>query len=110
MRCATCGHENTAGAVACVQCGASLGQRCPSCNAEVPPGFAFCGACGARVSEAAIRPGERGDRRVVTTLFSDLSGFTALAEQLDPEDLTNLINDCFSGLVEEVQARGGWLE
>src|SRR6266849_2730310 len=49
-------------------------------------------------------------RLVVPALFADLSGFTSLAEQLDPEDLTNLINESFSGLLEEVRLRGGWLE
>jgi class 3 adenylate cyclase/tetratricopeptide (TPR) repeat protein len=62
------------------------------------------------VSETWSSPTEVGDRRVVTALFADLSGFTSLAEQLDPEDLTNLINECFSGLAEAVRLRGGWVE
>jgi class 3 adenylate cyclase/tetratricopeptide (TPR) repeat protein len=86
-------------------------MRCPSCGADVPAGFAFCGVCGTRLAEVpATRPRDPGDRRVVTALISDLSGFTSLAERLDPEDLTNLINECFSGLVEEVHVRDGWIE
>ncbi len=110
MQCSSCGQQNDRGAGVCSRCGAGLVRRCPSCDAEVPARFAFCGDCGTRFTESAERPVERGDRRVVTALFSDLSGFTSLAEQLDPEDLTNLINECFSGLVEEVRLRGGWLE
>src|SRR5438128_276607 len=110
MVCSMCGFENSSGARVCSSCWASLERRCPSCGAGVPAGSAFCGRCGARVAETGVSATEVGDRRVVTALFSDLSGFTSLAEQLDPEDLTNLINECFSGLVEEVRLRGGWLE
>src|SRR5712691_585958 len=110
MVCSMCGFENESGARACSSCGASLERRCLSCGAGVPAGSPFCGRCGARVAETGVSATEVGDRRVVTALFSDLSGFTSLAEQLDPEDLTNLITECFSGLVEEVRLRGGWLE
>src|SRR2546425_3539731 len=110
MVCSMCGFENESGARACSSCGASLERRCPSCGAGVPAGSAFCGRCGARVAETGVSATEVGDRRVVTALFADLSGFTSLAEQLDPEDLTNLITESFSGLLEEVRLRGGWLE
>src|SRR5713226_1686017 len=96
MVCSVCGFENESGARACSGCGASLERRCPS--------------CGAGVAETGVSATEVGDRRVVTALFADLSGFTSLAEQLDPEDLTNLLNESFSGLLEEVRLRGGWLE
>ncbi|HEV2258569.1 MAG TPA: AAA family ATPase [Streptosporangiaceae bacterium] len=52
----------------------------------------------------------RADRRVVTVLFADLSGFTALGERLDPEELTDLLRDCLAELTEEIHAREGWLE
>lgn len=50
------------------------------------------------------------DRRVVTILFADISGFTRVAEELDPEDLSALVKEAFGELMEEVRARGGWLE
>ena len=71
-----------------------------------------------QVGGGASRPGpatERGssaraDRRVVTVLFADLSGFTSLGERLDPEELTDLLRDCLAGLTVEIHAREGWLE
>jgi len=36
------------------------------------------------------------ERKVVTILFADVSGFTALLEKLDPEEVRNLINTCLS--------------
>ena len=70
------------------------------------------------VNGGASRPGPatgrgssaRADRRVVTVLFADLSGFTSLGERLDPEELTDLLRDCLAGLTGEIHAREGWLE
>src|SRR5690242_3828156 len=36
----------------------------------------------------------QGERRQVTVVFADVSGFTALSETLDPEDVATAINDC----------------
>ena len=43
-----------------------------------------------------------GERRQVTVVFADLSGFTSLAERLDPEELTSVVNDCMKELIEAV--------
>ena len=40
-----------------------------------------------------------GERKLVTVMFADLSGFTALAEHMDPEAVRDLMNDCFAQLV-----------
>ena len=47
------------------------------------------------------------ERKLVTVLFADIAGFTALSEQLDPEDARALINACFEALVPVVQKYGG---
>ena len=44
----------------------------------------------------------RGERRVVTILFSDVKGSTAMAEQLDPEDWAEIMNDAFGYLITPV--------
>ena len=36
-----------------------------------------------------------GERKPVTALFADVVGSTKLAEQIDPEDWTALINEAF---------------
>ena len=50
------------------------------------------------------------DRRLVTTMFADLSGFTALAESMDPEELRDLMADCFEALVPVVERYGGTID
>src|SRR5437016_3865591 len=44
----------------------------------------------------------QGERRQVTVVFADLSGFTALAEQLDPEEVAAILNDCMKELTAAV--------
>jgi class 3 adenylate cyclase len=39
------------------------------------------------------------ERRLVTVLFADISGFTAMSEKLDAEVVAAILNDCFKGLV-----------
>lgn len=43
-----------------------------------------------------------GERRVVTMLFCDVKGSTAAAEQLDPEDWTDIINGAFEHMIKPV--------
>jgi len=48
-----------------------------------------------------------GERRQVTVLFADISGFTALAEAMDPEEVRQVMNTCFARLVPVVESYGG---
>jgi adenylate cyclase len=43
-----------------------------------------------------------GERRTVTVAFADLSGFTALSETMDAEDIAGIINDFFKRMVAVV--------
>ncbi|HEC77876.1 MAG TPA: tetratricopeptide repeat protein [candidate division WOR-3 bacterium] len=47
------------------------------------------------------------ERRLVTILFADLSGFTALSENLDPEELNEALNICFEILNRIISKYGG---
>ena len=51
--------------------------------------------------------GLRGERRVVTVLFCDVVGSTAMAERLDPEDWTEIINEAFQYLTGPVARYDG---
>src|SRR5262249_39569730 len=51
-----------------------------------------------------------GERKQVTVLFADISGFTALAETLDPEDVRQVMNACFAQLVPVVETYGGTID
>ena len=50
------------------------------------------------------------ERKTVTVLFADVSGFTALAEKLDPEEVRAVINACFDQLVPVVQKYAGTID
>jgi class 3 adenylate cyclase/tetratricopeptide (TPR) repeat protein len=51
--------------------------------------------------------GSEGERREVTILFADVSGFTGLSEALDPEQVHSLMEGCFALLGERIQRYGG---
>ncbi|MEZ4769232.1 MAG: adenylate/guanylate cyclase domain-containing protein [Caldilineales bacterium] len=48
-----------------------------------------------------------GERRVVTVLFCDVAGSTRAAEQLDPEDWTEVMNGIFQRMIEPITAYQG---
>src|SRR5213083_1970116 len=85
--------------------GATL--TCPKCATEMPGAFSFCGKCGARL--LALAPVE-GETKQVTVLFADISGFTALAERLGPEELHENMRAAWDGIAAEIRASGGLIE
>ncbi len=123
MRCASCGAELIAGKRFCPACGAGTPVRCPTCGVTVEPGYRFCPDCGARLDGDAPAPAEApaaerlarlsqhippalaakitatrgnamvGERKLVTVMFCDLVGSTAIAEHLDPEDYRDLLDE-----------------
>ena len=58
-------------------------------------------------SEAELRLG--GERREITVMFADLSGFTALSTRLPPEALMALTNTYHTLMVNAVEATGGYV-
>jgi class 3 adenylate cyclase len=95
----------------------SPARPCPRCEAPVTPEAKFCANCGlaleqaslddaathARLTAAAPAPlitkmraaRLTGERKPVTALFADVVGSTTLAESMDPEDWTVMINEAF---------------
>ena len=47
------------------------------------------------------------ERRQATILFADIAGFTAMAEKLDPEEVTAIMGDCYALLGAVVAEHGG---
>ncbi len=93
-------------------------MQCIGCGFAAPPDFAFCPKCGTRLSAAPVEQPARGaeapraeaDRRPVTVLFADLSGFTALSERLDPEEIRALQSELFQEMASVVERYEGFVE
>ncbi len=85
--------------------------RCPHCHASLPPDARFCAQCGERLGDVpapvSSLEAPSGERRVVTILFTDVSGFTAMSEKLDPEEVTEIVNQFFAVLTEPIYRFGG---
>ena len=43
-----------------------------------------------------------GERKLVTVMFADVAGFTAMSEKLDPEDVHQIMDGCCRILVDEI--------
>ncbi len=128
VTCPNCGTANMAGARFCHNCGFALtgGQIASS------PGTTNSSATH---EEVVISPQDRlheylpdqlrakldavrdtgprrsvePERRIVTVLFCDVKGSTALADQLDPEDWAAIMNDAFTYLITPVYRYEGTL-
>ncbi len=128
-RCSACSAENPAGARFCMACGRALERRCEECGEHAPDDARFCVACGAPFDDVAGQssrtPASRDDvdapavalasptldeRRTVTVLFADLSGFTAVAAKMDPETVKRQLERILGRLGEEVLAYGGYVD
>ena len=51
-----------------------------------------------------------GERKSLSIFFSDLQGFTSISEGLDPEALTQLLNDYLSAMTDIVHDEGGTVD
>jgi class 3 adenylate cyclase/tetratricopeptide (TPR) repeat protein len=78
---------------------------CPSCGADNRAEARFCDSCGATLgTESSER------RKVVTVLFCDVVGSTALGESTDPEALRGLLARYFERMKAIVERHGGTVE
>jgi len=80
---------------------------CPGCGFEAPDDFAFCPKCATALTAPRAIPEER---KVVTTLFCDLVGFTAMSETADPEDVDALLGNYFARATKVIESHGGTVE
>jgi class 3 adenylate cyclase/tetratricopeptide (TPR) repeat protein len=134
MKCASCQFENREGAKFCKQCGNRLELTCPGCGSVYTPGNKFCDECGCDLrkpepaapredlppepetakpsAEEAIHPSIRieGERKYVTALFSDMSGYTAMSEKLDPEEVKGITSRIFGKISQIIANYDGFIE
>ena len=72
-------------------------NACPSCGAEIQGTPKFCAECGMRLTADPAEPTLEA-RKVVTVLFSDVTGSTAIGERLDPEAVRTLMGRYFAAM------------
>jgi ABC-type oligopeptide transport system substrate-binding subunit/class 3 adenylate cyclase len=122
-----------------MHCAAPLLLVCSECGTELPPTAKFCFNCAAPVHEGhpeveaapgptaideaihrlvpkefaerllATRGQVQRERRMVTILFSDVKGSTAMGETLDPEDVMDIMDGAFDVLIEPIYRYEGTL-
>jgi len=104
-------------------------MKCLRCGFDCLEGMKFCGQCGAALVGAAEQSTDiiqstlpeamrskilaakiGGERKKVTVVFVDVSGFTSLAEKLDPEEVRELINSLFRELIKVVYKYEGTID
>jgi len=135
MTCSGCGQTNPEAAQFCGGCGARLATVCQACQTPNPPGNRFCHQCGTPLapkpaaerttpadqfaSPSAYTPKHlaekilttagalKGERKQVTVLFVDISGFTSLSAGLDPEEVHRLMSRAFDLMLAEVHRYEG---
>ena len=121
MQCPKCQFQNPDGLKFCNDCGQKLTIVCPSCQSVNQPGSKFCGECGYDFTKtSAITPPPietpstpiitDQERKNVTVMFSDLSGYTAMTEKLDPEETKEIMGQVFVEIAQIVVRYEGFIE
>ncbi|HYM83111.1 MAG TPA: adenylate/guanylate cyclase domain-containing protein, partial [Candidatus Dormibacteraeota bacterium] len=135
IACTSCGSENRPGRRFCRACGVELGTVCGTCGAVNEAGDRFCGSCGSVLGDAGERPAAASapagparagagsgsgapngptspalERRLVTVLFADLVGSTAMAEGQDVEAVRDSLGRYYDSCREIVDRYGGTIE
>ena len=129
--CPSCGSENPPGAKFCIECGTSLSAEAagatatpvaPPPPAPPPPAAPPAaqpsqggGLFGGQLPGAGAGWGPASgtlpeERRKATVLFADLSGYTAVAERLDPEAVKSFVDRALRRLGQEVVRYGGTVD
>jgi class 3 adenylate cyclase/tetratricopeptide (TPR) repeat protein len=134
MQCPKCQTENPEIAKFCIECANPLEIKCPQCGATNPARAKFCMECAHSLKEQAEIPPENqtepkiessafetsgdkdfdqftvGERKHVTVLFSDISGYTAMSEKLDPEEVKEIVNRIFGQIKSVIAKYEGFIE
>lgn len=89
-------------------------MKCPECQLDIPEGSKFCNNCGCKVTKGSIAAEDScvmdSERKLVTVMFSDMSGYTAITERLDPEEVKGIMSQVFGKITEIIKSYDGFIE
>ncbi len=85
-------------------------QRAMLGAAVVDPAIAALRQQLSQLSATVEKQAPEDERKLVTIVFADISGFTALSEKKDPEEVREMMNACFQSLVPVVQKYEGTID
>ncbi len=114
MNCPSCQSINEQTQKFCRACGARLQTSCSGCGSTILPSDRFCGECGLEL-EIGKKPARKrqeivSERKLITSLFADISGYTALSERLDLEEVKDLLSRIFGEIAQIVIKYEGHIE
>jgi class 3 adenylate cyclase/tetratricopeptide (TPR) repeat protein len=133
MKCPECQFDNREEAKFCSECGFKFVLSCPDCGNSIRASSKFCDECGcaleppletfddvSEIEGLPIQPAAKintedvapivGERKHVTVFFSDLTGYTAMSEKLDPEEVKEITTQIFDGISKIVSKYEGFIE
>jgi class 3 adenylate cyclase len=133
MNCPKCHTENPENKKFCRKCGEKFPSLCPRCSAPIHPYDMFCGECGHDLHQPqkspqiddyqqpqsytpkaeeilTTRSAIDGERKYVSVLFSDLTGYTSMSEKLDPEEVKEITCRIFGEISKIVATYDGFIE
>jgi class 3 adenylate cyclase/tetratricopeptide (TPR) repeat protein len=114
MKCPKCQFANRDGAKYCKDCGHKLEVTCSQCGLVILTDSKFCDSCGQRLDETEQREkiilAPEGERKQVTVLFSDVSGYTTMSARLDPEEVKEIMEQIMDGVSKVIKQYGGFME
>lgn len=113
MKCTECQFVSPEGAKFCGGCGDRFMIPCSMCHFPNTPQSRFCAGCGQKFEE----PREStttfkfdSERKHATVLFTDMTGYTAMCEQLDPEEVKDIMSRVFGEIAQVVTKYKGFIE
>jgi class 3 adenylate cyclase/tetratricopeptide (TPR) repeat protein len=114
MKCPSCQNINEESQKFCRSCGARLQTSCSGCGSPILPSDRFCGECGLEL-EIGKKPRQKrekivNERKLITSLFADISGYTAISERLDLEEIKDLVSRVFGEIAQIVIKYEGHIE